>query len=608
MMVSRSPRQLLAARPHPLRFLALATLLLAVLVACGKEEEKVAAGIPGNDLLAYVPVGSPYLAANLEPTPNQTVDGFLAQWDPLLTTLQTGLVSIRTRLESEPEALDGGQRLGLSFLQELDGKLNRQGLESLGFDLQAFQVVYAMGGAFPVARMSLGDPGVFRSTVQRILDRAGVQAPEQEFQGRTFWRLGAEQLADHHGNISAGLYIAIVQDHLAISVFPDAAEAELLPLFLGLQMPPESDAAERLAALQAKYGYTPYFTAVADLQLLADEFLDPESLLSRSLGDKYISEVSALGDVCRAEISGIISHAPRLVMGTTQLQPEAVGIQYVLETQASIAEQLLTLPADVPSADMQSKRLLDFSFGMNIGPLRDFLREKAQAVTQEPYQCEKLEMLNGQAAYGLEQLEQPMPPFVNNFRGVRLTLNALGMGPSVPQSAEGLLAVHVEKPEMFVGMAQMFLPDLSNLELVKGDPPVPLPASLIPIPDIVAFAALGETAIGISVGAGEEAGLLPYLDRKAENDGTFFSMNYDTATYMDFIHSLQDDWPGPEENPDYDTDTNRQLELDASAREILDAMRQSWKTITDRSQVSIGFTGDGVVIDSRQTFKEPGKR
>ena len=55
--------------------------------------------------------------------------------------------------------------------------------------------------------------------------------------------------------------------------------------------------------------------------------------------------------------------------------------------------------------------------------------------------------------------------------------------------------------------AQMFLPDLSNLALTAGDPPVRIPESLLPAPGMVAYAAMSKDAIGLSVGAGEEQGL-----------------------------------------------------------------------------------------------------
>jgi hypothetical protein len=256
-------------------------------------------------------------------------------------------------------------------------------------------------------------------------------------------------------------------------------------------------------------------------------------------------------------------------------------------------------------ASANSTRLLEFAFGLKVGAVTDYLLAKATAITQSPYQCEHLQDLNTHAAEALAKLNEPLPPFINNFRGVRLSLSQLSMGQSIPDAATGLLAVHVDQPELFVGMAQMFLPDLSTLQLVKGEPPVPLPPTLIPVPDSVAFAALTDTAIGVSMGAGEENGLVPYLEQANATDGTFLSMSYDSAAYLDFTSQLAD---GVDEFAEHlddaaDSDAVAQAEQNSSVKEISEAMRRAYANAVDRSQITARFTPQGVVVDSRMTFK-----
>ena len=572
---------------NSLRLAAFAAVCLFVLSACGKDEGPETAQGSDNPLLAYVPAGSPYLAGNLERTPSGVVDSYLQKFQPVTSTLQKELEQARITLQASPEADEPHRKLLLAVLQELDGKLNRPGLESLGLDLEAWQVVYAMG-AFPVARMSLGDAATLEATVQRILDRAGIPAPRQEFEGNSFWRLAENDNVDVEPDFPLGAYIAILDDHIAFSVFPTAAENDLLPLFLGTTLPPQGDARERLQQLTAKYGYTRYFAGLLDLQKLADEVFEPGSLFARSVGPELASEITSMSSECKSEFREIVSHTPRMVMGSTELKADAIGLQYGIETQPEIAKQLMQLVSDLPLADALSSRLLEFSFGIKVGAARDFLREKAMAITQAPYRCEHLQTLNERAGEGLAQLEQPMPPLVNNFRGLRLSLKQLSMEYLAPKSVDGLLALHVEQPEMFVGMAQMFLPDLSNLKLVKGEAPVQLPANLVPMPDTVAFAAISDNAIGISVGVDEERELLPFLEQEASSDGTLLSLNYDTAAYMDFTRGMDDSW---------------QSSQAGAVGELAESIQQAYKGIVNRSFLKVKFTADGVVVDSRITFK-----
>jgi len=589
------------------KYMAMAAcIMLFTVSACGKDEAKtpVASSGSGNTLLSFVPGATPFLAANLEPTPNEVIDSFLQKAAPVLLAAQAELVKVRAKLESRPEAADAGSRLMLALLQELDGKLDRPGLESLGFDLQSQKVLYGLG-PFPVVRVSLLNAEALKSTIKRILDHAGIEAPERDFNGQAYWRLSADSPSGHYrAKVDGGLYIAILDDHFALGVLPIAAEQELLPQFLGLQKPESSDAVSRLSGINALYGFTPYFTGVMDLTLLADEFLQPDSLLARVLREAGATSLDSLSQVCRNEISGMISHTPRLVAGATELTPDSIGVEYIAETKPELASQLAGLVADVPMVESVSSRMLEISFGLKFGAVRDFLSEKLMAVTQAPYQCEKLQELNASAADMLAKLEQPMPPMINNFRGLRVSLNRFTLNNSMPEVAEGLLAVHVDQPEMFVGMGQMFLPDLAALKLVKGDPPVQLPASLIPVPGVVAFAALSDSAIGLSVGAGEENGLTSYLQQKAGGDGTFMSLAYDTSAYLDFTQKMSHNWQDQTEDPDDTGDVSDAGEAPEDiAIEIADAIQHAYKNFAGRSFLSMKFTGQGLVIDSRMTFE-----
>ena len=582
------------------RLAAIAAVLLLFVSACSKSEDQTTAvaEASGNDLLAYVPADTPYLAANLQPSPDDVIDAFLQRAQPVLDTMQDELSAKRTEIEAAEAGGDHGARLALAIMQELDGNLNRQGLENLGFDLQAHTVMYGMG-AFPVFRVELSDADALRGTIQRIQQNAGIDMPELDFQGISYWRLGEGDMNAAHGD-HPGMYVAILQDHLAFTAFPASSEAELLPAFLGLEMPAQSNADTVLAGLNQQYDYTPYGTGFLDVQKLADEFLNPESTLARALASSGEFDPATISPECKAEFEQIIAHTPRMLAGITELTPTAIGSQYRLETEASLAQQLEQLVSAMPLVAAHSERMLELSFGMKFGPVRDFLREKAEAIVAQPFQCEHLADLNNSAQEALEKLNQPVPPFVNNFQGLRLSLNTMALDSVIMENASGLMALHVDKPEMFVGMAQMFLPNLAELQLAPGDPPVRLPDDLIPVPGIVAHAALSSGAIGLSVGDGEETGLVSYLNESSVDDGTFLSVNYDTAAYMEFTGNMSDQLQDDLEDVEgMENMENQHQEI----HEIAEAVQNAAKEVVDRSHATLRFTPEGFVIDSRMTFK-----
>jgi hypothetical protein len=576
-----------------LRLLAIGTLSLLMVAACGKSEDAVEVAIEKTDstLFDYVPADTPYLAGNLQPIPDEVIEVFLQRFEPVLASVQDELAKARQTLEDED-----GSRLISAILQEFDGNLSRQGMESLGFDLRAHKVVYGMG-VFPVIRIGLSDADALRATIQRVLANAEIDAPELVHQGVSYWRLSEVDTAD----APVGLYVSIFAAHLAMSIFPPLAETELLPAFLGLEMPGDSNAATRLAELNAKHSYTPYGSGILDFDQLVEEFISPDTIMAQVMATTGDFDPAEMTAECKTEIRGIVSNSPRMTMGVQELTTSAIAMQYRVETETTLAQQLAGLVADIPIADPLSDRLLELSFGMRFGAVRDFLREKVVAIMESPYQCEHLQSINQSATEAFTQLNQPMPPLVNNFRGLRLSLSEILETNSMPVNGRGLIAVHVEQPEMFVGMAQMFLPDLSELTLAPGDPPVQLPASMLPIPDVVAFAALSTEAIGLSIGDGEEAGLPAYLEEEAGPEGTFMSIGYDMAAYLDYTQKLGEQYEQIEDEL-AETDPEQEAILQ-SIEDISASAQQAVKSFSDRSYTTFRLTPDGFEADSRMTFK-----
>lgn len=576
-----------------LRLLAIGTASLLMVTACGKSEDAVEVAIEKTDstLFDYVPADTPYLAGNLQPIPDEVIEVFLQRFEPVLVSVQDELAKARQTLEDED-----GSRLISAILQEFDGNLSRQGMESLGFDLRAHKVVYGMG-VFPVIRIGLSDADALRATIQRVLANAEIDAPELEHQGVSYWRLSDVDTAD----APVGVYVSIFADHLAMSVFPPLAESELLPAFLGLEMPGDSNAVSRLAELNAEHSYTPYGSGILDLDRFVEEFISLDTIMARvmaTIGDFDPADMTA---ECKTEIRGIVSNSPRMTMGVRELTTSAIAMQYRVETETTLAQQLAGLVADIPIANPLSDRLLELSFGMRFGAVRDFLREKVVAIMESPYQCEHLQSINQSATEAFTQLNQPMPPFVNNFRGLRVSLSEITETNSMPVNGRGLIAVHIDQPEMFVGMAQMFLPDLSELTLTPGEPPVQLPASMLPIPNVVAFAALSTETIGLSIGDGEEAGLPAYLEEEAGPAGTFMSIGYDIAAYLEYTQKLGKQY---EQTEDELAETNPEQEaVLQSIEDISASAQQAVKSFSDRSYTTFRLTPDGFEADSRMTFK-----
>ena len=78
--------------------------------------------------------------------------------------------------------------------------------------------IYGMG-VFPVVRVSLKDADALRSAIARVEAASGIDFAQRSLGANEYWKIS-------DGEAQAGVYIAILDDHLAISMFPTSAEAQ----------------------------------------------------------------------------------------------------------------------------------------------------------------------------------------------------------------------------------------------------------------------------------------------------------------------------------------------------------------------------------------------
>ena len=389
-----------------------------------------------------------------------------------------------------------------------------------------------------------------------------------------------------------GVYIAILDQQLAISVFPVNAEGSLLASFLGQEMPTQSMASTNaLAIMNSKKGYTGYGSGILDFQKLADEMLSPDSATHSYLGPDIDMDFdpASMDAVCVAEIKSMVAKTPRMTAGTTKLTANEISMRYELEIENSLAGGLAALVSDTPAA-ADGDYLLSGSLALQVGKLRSFVLEKVTAIVASPYQCEMLQELNQNATELVNQLNIPMPPMVNNLMGVRIRMDSFDPSGEIPQG-EGLLALHVDKPEMFVGMATMMVPGFESLDLANQSEPVRIPAEMLHMEGLDVFALMNDNAIGAAVGEQQARDLVKFMAATAQNDGTFFSVSYDMAKQMEIQAAMSEKF-----GIDMDGD-------ESPADELSEAVRESYTAMLGRSRVDMRLTGDGLVIDSNISFK-----
>jgi hypothetical protein len=301
------------------------------------------------------------------------------------------------------------------------------------------------------------------------------------------------------------------------------------------------------------------------------------------------AQLASLDPVCTAEFKSMIAKAPRMTMGTTKFTANEIGMRYELEIENSLAAGLAALVSDTPAAD-EGDYLLSASLALHVGKLRNFVLEKVNSIVASPYQCEQFQQLNQSAGELVTQLNIPMPPMVNNLQGMRFRVDDFDPAMDLLKG-NGLVALHVDKPEMFVGMASMMIPGFEDLDLANESEPVRIPPDMTQMEGLDVFVLMSDNAIGASIGEQHAKDLKGFMAVKTQNNGTFLSLSYDMARQMEMQAALTDSlYVIPVDDP-------------SSIYHFSEAVRQSYIDMLGRSRVDMRMTGTGLVIDSEVTFK-----
>jgi hypothetical protein len=556
------------------------------LVACGGQSEPDAAT---NPLLRFVPADTPFVMANLDAVPTDVTDAYLLRMAPFLEQLQFALQGFRSDLAEGRAELNDPETEALldAILAEFDGKLSREGLESLGLSLEQMSAIYGHG-LFPVLRAGLTNPEAVRAMIARIETNSGVPIPEESFQGVNYWR-AAEP------DNPMGIYLAILDDHFVMSAAPQSRQAEVLPRLLGLELPAETLAPSTLTDLNREKSFAAYGSGYLDLGRVVDELFEADSLTATWMMDMGEFDPAAIDPACEREARLVTTFVPRMVAGTTEVTKDRVGVRYQLETNAWLGGELARLVGDVPPASTNTARMANFSLNLQMGRVATFMRESASAMAAVPFQCPQLQDLNAQVQQMAEQLNQPMPPFIGNLNGVRVELSEFDPSAMDPSGMRGVVALEMESPQMVIGMASMMIPGFEELQIEPGGDPVAVPQEIMTVvtPEFEAYAVMSNDAIGLSLGKGEKAGLKDFLEARGDADGIFMSADYDAGELARMQRQQVEARAAYGAEPTSNTDPDLDVQ----------AMTEAYEAMLGRARFEFRLTEEGLTIDNTQDFR-----
>ncbi len=549
-----------------------ASLLSVLLAACGGDEADTpssratgsAAAGADSTLLAYVPDDTPYFVANRERMPDEILD---LLWEMARPGLSYFDKMIAAKLEEGAD--DPLQR---AVLEELKGKMNRAGMAELGLEPVGNMAVYGIG-VLPVMRVEVADSDRLSATIARIEQKSGKAFPRNTWEGVEYYEVG-----DQDGTVA----ISIAGNQVLLGLMPTSAKAAALGRVLGTEKPARSLAdSGRLDSLNDEFDLTPYGTLLIDTERLVQAVVSDQSELARAMFAEQQGQLSA---ACRAEFQEMARLIPRVVSGYRTLSNRAIDQLMVVELRSDVASGLRGLTVPMAGMGSDSDGMFNFGLALDILKTKQFLTTQANAVAQDPYECEHLAELNQGMQEMSAQLATPLPPMVGNVQGVRVNLKNVDMSMGMPSDMRLLAMVGMTNPQLVVGMAGAFVPQLASLQLGTDGEPVPLPADALPFPVESPHVAMMNHGIAFSVGAGEQANLKAFLNGKVPDPAPFMTLGYDMRAMQLYQQQVAQALAAAE-------DQGTPVEMPGISDKL------------DRVGVRVDFTGRGVEMRSDTRLK-----
>ncbi len=500
------------------RFTVLA-LSAAVLAACGKSQQ------PGADQpLAYAPADTLYAYANLDPQPKAMIDWSSRQ----MQTVWPLLMDVYDHLAKDTSKLDEREKkIIAAVLDELRSRNTAEKLREIGYKPDGRMAIYGVS-LIPVVRAELSDPAAFKAMVARIEGKVGEKIPTGKTGDQEYWQFGDKDVQ---------LVVAVEGSQLVATLWSADVNDDAKQLLLGMKKPEKNLLeAGTLQAIQKKYNFSPYGEGYVDFAALAKRLsaapTGTDLEIAKAL--KLPTDAATDNPACVAETQALAQKFPRLLLGAESMTPPQIKVAMQIEMEPALAQGLMAAFAAAPGTGAPAEGLVDISIATPLLKLKDYWLKQADAVAAKPFACPEFADLNEMFAKSKEQLGVTIPPPFSDLTGVRLTIDKLDprKDAKVPDVA-GRLLLGSNNPLAAVGMAQMALPQLKDLQIKPDGKPVALPASLLPataqVPPI--SVAMTDKAIALAAGQGADATLGAYFAAAPSATPVFFRMYFSGAIY-----------------------------------------------------------------------------
>ncbi|HEU0032268.1 MAG TPA: hypothetical protein VFQ53_16670 [Kofleriaceae bacterium] len=460
-------------------------------------------------LFANVPADAPYVVGAFEAVPLD----YYAKMKTALAPTFANMAQLFRDMDST-----GKPSLISAVMQEMDGKWNAQGLESLGFSSQPRFALYGLGLLPVVFRIEVKDQKTLLATIERVAKQAGQSLPPMEQKdGRTWWRL-------HDAKMD--VLVALADNQLVFALGPPARIDANLGLILGSEKPAQSMAdGKALTEVMTRHGFGPHLIGFVDTKRLATA--------------AFAYDGRQMTPACSTQIDAFATAAPRVVIGYAEISPKRASGGVVVELSQTLIKELAALKTEVPglAQAVADQPMLAFGGGIDL-PAAHKLGQRAVAVVGGIGQACDLEVFREASADLGEALGRPLPDPLAKVVGAVFAVKSVQMSKSMlPEKAEAFGLLATTDGKAFVEDMMKEQPALRRIGLETDGKLHPVGQGMLPLPFEVK-AGVGGKNVVVAIGAQGEKLATETIDAKGGGKVPFLVATYDYGKFMELNRQI----------------------------------------------------------------------
>ena len=230
---------------------------------------------------------------------------------------------------------------------------------------------------------------------------------------------------------------------------------------------------------------------------------------------------------------------PAVSFGYTRLDAKHQDVRFDVALADDISKAFAGLKVALPGLGSAGTAPFDLSVALPVSNMRTFWLAQADAVAAKPFSCPSLTDLNDSfAKLGPAMQKAAIPPF-GDMLGLRIALDSLAPArDSGLPTFTGRLVLGTSNPSGLLAMGQMMVPALAQLKPSSDGKPVALPQQMTGMLGQPAWVAMGDKALALGVGAGEDTKLADTLKDPGGSAGQMGRMHLSGAMYLEWVQLM----------------------------------------------------------------------